>query len=81
MTPAKIQYELKIRKITQKAIALELERTEFHISAVIHKTRISDPVMKVIAAKIGEDHRRVFPEYYLKRKKKGKKPFKMKALV
>jgi len=73
MTPARIQYYLKERKITQRAIAKELGRSAFHIHAVIYGTRISDPVMKAIAAKIGEDHRRVFPEYYLRNKKKRRK--------
>jgi hypothetical protein len=85
MTPARIKCELDERKITQRAIAKELGRSAFHIHAVIYRMRISDPVMKAIAAKIGEDHRRVFPEYYLRSKKKKREgrrtPQKTKSLM
>jgi len=64
MHPADIQSELKKRGITQKSIAQELERSEFHISAVIRKLRDSDLVMRAVAKKIHRDHREVFPEYY-----------------
>ena len=70
MTPEKIQYYLKVHKITQKAIAKELGRSEHHIHAVICKKRISDRVMKTIAQKIGFDHREGFPWYYIRRKKR-----------
>lgn len=64
MHPADIQAELKKREIYQKSIADELGVTDFHVSEVINKHRISDRVMKAIASKIGRDHREVFPEYY-----------------
>lgn len=59
MHPANIQAELKIRGITQKSIADELEVTEFHISEVINKKRVSD-----------RDHHEVFPEYYFSKKRR-----------
>ena len=72
MHPADIQAELKKRDITQAAIAEELEVTEFHVSEVINKHRISDRVMKAVAEKIGMDHRAVFPEYYFSQKRREK---------
>jgi len=70
MHPANIQAELKIRGITQKSIADELEVTEFHISEVINKKRISDQVMKAVSKKIDRDHHEVFPEYYFSKKRR-----------
>ncbi len=71
MHPADIQSELKKRGITQKSIADELDLTEFHISAVI-RGRPSDRVMKVVAKKIGRDHREVFPKYYFRTTRRKK---------
>lgn len=70
MHPADIQAELKKRGITQKQIALELEVSEFHVSAVINKERPSDRVMRAVAQAIGRDHREVFPEYYFRVKRR-----------
>ncbi len=72
MHPANIQAELKIRGITQKSIADELEVTEFHVSEVINKKRISDRVMRAISEKIGRDHRDLFSEYYFSKKQRRK---------
>ena len=73
MTPEERQFELKKRRITQKSIAEEAKRCEFHISEVIRGRRVSDFVMKLISSKIGRDHREVFSEYYLKRNKRQRK--------
>jgi len=64
MKPLDIQYQLKLRGITQASIARELGVSEMHVSAVINKQRISDRVMKAVAHKIRRDHRNVFSEYY-----------------
>ena len=68
MHPAEIQAELKKREITQKQIAEELGVSQFHISEVINKHRISNKVMRHIAEVINRDHRMVFPEYYFSKK-------------
>jgi lambda repressor-like predicted transcriptional regulator len=65
MTPNKIQYELKENGVTQKAIADKRGVTPYHVSAVIHKQRISDRVMRAVAEAIGKPVQSVFPEYYL----------------
>ena len=65
MTPLKIQYELKKRGITQRSLAAELGITKMPVSKVINKLIVSDRVMRAVSAKIGKDHRMVFPEYYL----------------
>lgn len=70
MHSADIQAELKKRGITQKSIADELEVTEFHISEVINKKRVSDRVMRAISEKIGRDHRELFSEYYFGKKRR-----------
>jgi len=68
MTPLEIQFELRRRGITQKAIAAELGVSDFHVGEVIRKRRVSDRVMRTVSATIGKDHREVFPEYYLESK-------------
>ncbi len=65
MEPIDIQYKLKKRKITQKALALQIGVSPITISNVIIGERISDRVMRAVAAAIGEDHRKVFDWYYL----------------
>jgi len=70
MHPADIQAELKKRGITQKELAKKLGVCEVHISAVIHKRRPSDRVMRAISKAINKDHRLVFPEYYFREKKR-----------
>jgi len=64
MTPNRIQFELKERRIQQKKIAQQLGVSEMTVSRVIHQQLISDRVMRAVAEAIGRDHRAVFPEYY-----------------
>lgn len=71
MIPAKIQYELKKRKITQKMIADQEEVHPISVSKVINKQIISDRLMRAVSKKIGRDHRIVFSEYYLKPPKRS----------
>lgn len=70
MEPAKIQYELKKRGITQKAIAREIGVAEMSVSKAIHRTGISDRIMKAVSRAIEQDHRYVFGEYYFGPKKR-----------
>ena len=49
MTPDEIKKALKTNKTTQKAIAEKLCRSEFGVSAVIHRQRISDYIMRGVA--------------------------------
>ncbi len=72
MTPLEIQFELKKREITQKEIAEQLNVTEMMVSLVIRGQSISDRIMKAISDKLGEDHRIVFPKYYLSKKQRQK---------
>ena len=65
MTPDEIKKALKTNKITQKAIAEKLCRSEVSVSAVVRRERISDYIMRGIADAIRKDHTAVFPEYYL----------------
>jgi len=51
--------------ITQTAPAGEFGVSEMSISKVIRRGLVSDRIMRAIAAKIGKNHRKVFPEYYL----------------
>jgi transcriptional regulator with XRE-family HTH domain len=75
MTPLERQYALKKKGIHQCQIAEDVGVSEYHVSAVIRGERISDRVMKAIAKAIGEDHRLVFPQYYLRSlKRKTSKP-------
>ena len=71
MTPDKIKKALKKNKTTQKAIAEKLCRSEFSVSAVIHRQRISDYIMRGVAGAIGKDHTSVFPEYYFSTPKRS----------
>lgn len=65
MTPEQIQELLKKAGTTQRAIAAELGLSEMTVSKVVNRIIVSNRVMRTIAEKIGKDHRRVFPEYYL----------------
>ena len=68
MTPLEIQFELRKRGITQKAIAEALGISPMAVSLVINKKIISDRAMKAVAKLIGRDHADVFPEYYRREK-------------
>ena len=71
MKPIDIQYELKKKKITQKSIAQELGISEMVVSKVINKLIVSDRVMRAVAVKLNESHKRVFSEYYLQPPKRS----------
>ncbi len=71
MHPADIQAALKKAGITQKQVAEELGVTTFHVSEVVNKNRVSDRVMRFVAAKIGMSHLDVFPEYYFGPKRRS----------
>lgn len=66
MQPLEIQFALKKRGISQKQIATDNKVSEMSVSKVINRSMVSDRVMKAISELIGEDHRLVFPEYYLR---------------
>ena len=73
MTPTEIQNALKENHTTQKAIAAELDPpvAEMTVSKVIHRTIVSDRIMRAIAKRIGKKHTEVFPEYYLQPPKRS----------
>lgn len=66
MQPLEIQYELKKRGIAQKQIAADNKVSQMAISKVINRSLVSDRLMRVVSELLGEDHRLVFPEYYLR---------------
>ena len=66
MTPLERQFALKKKGITQKAIAEKIGVGQMVVSDVITGQRISNKVMRAVAEAIREDHRLVFPEYYLR---------------
>lgn len=70
MTPLERQFALKKKGVTQHAIAEELGVQDISVSIVINGHRISDRIMRKIAERIGQDVKRVFPEYYLKAPKR-----------
>ncbi len=70
MKPLDRQFALKRRGITQHQIALDLGVSDISVSDVINGRRVSDRIMRGIAAAIGEDVRLVFPEYYLRAPKR-----------
>jgi len=70
MESIEIQRELKRRGVTQREIAKKLEVTEPAISFVIHRKSVSNRIMKEISKAVGEDPRLVFPEYYLRSKRR-----------
>ncbi len=65
MTPARIQYELKLRRITQRQIASECGVSAVMVHKVIRKAdiRLSRRIAQAVAAKIGKPLERVFPAY------------------
>ena len=69
MTPARIQYELKIRGITQKAIAQEMGIAEMCVSHEVNGIPISERIRQAIARKIERDPQEAFPEYYFRPKR------------
>lgn len=73
MTPTEIQDALKIKHITQKAIAKGLKPpvAEMTVSKVIHRIIVSDRIMRAIALKLEKAHFEVFPEYYLQPAKRS----------
>lgn len=77
-TPARIQFLLKERKITQKMIALEEGKSEMSVSDVINFKMVSDPLMRAIARRIGYDHQVVFAWYYGQQKRE--RPVRAPAL-
>lgn len=73
MHPADIKARLEKKGVTQLQIAAELDPpvTGMAVSNVILKKSISDRIMKKVSEKIGVDHCRVFPEYYLRKPKRS----------
>jgi len=71
MHPAKIQYELKKRGITQAQAAREEQLSTVFVSAVVNKRSVSARLMRAIAARIECDVREVFPEYFLQPPKRS----------
>lgn len=71
MTPARIQYELKKRRITQKMIADQEGVHPISISRVVNKIIIADRLMRAVSKAINKDHRKVFGEYYLQPAKRS----------
>ena len=66
MQPLEIQFELRKRGIAQKQIAADNKVSQMAVSKVINRSLISDRLMKAVSELIGEDHRLVFPVYYLR---------------
>jgi lambda repressor-like predicted transcriptional regulator len=66
MSPLEIQFALKKRGSSQREIATMLGIHPVSVSKTIWRKNISDRVMRAIAQAIGEDHRLVWPEYYLR---------------
>lgn len=71
MTPARIQYELKKRGITQKMIADQEGVHPINVSKVVNKLIVSDRLMRAVSKAINKDHRKVFSEYYLQPPKRS----------
>ena len=71
MTPEKIQYELKRRKVTQRDIALQLKCSENHVSRVIRGFVTSHRVMAAVAKAIGRPQEIVFSEYFTSPGRRG----------
>jgi len=69
MTPAKIQYELKRRGITQRAIADGIGRSEQHVGQVILGRSTSHRTMTAIAKAIEKRPEALWPDYYLRPKR------------
>ena len=71
MTPLEIQYQLKLRKITQRSIAEKLGVSEMSVSDTINKNIVSDRIMRAVAEAIGDNYQVVFAEYYLRPAKRS----------
>jgi transcriptional regulator with XRE-family HTH domain len=66
----RIQFLLRKRGIDQEQIAKEQGVSDMSVSRVINRKNLkSDRFMKAIANKLEKNHRVVFPEHYLKKKK------------
>lgn len=70
MNPLERQFALKRKGITQTKIAKDLGVSPISVSCVINGHRVSDRIMRGIAAALGEDVRLVFTEYYLRAPKR-----------
>lgn len=64
ITPIDIQYLLKKKGITQKALAVKYGKSEMAISDVINFRLVSDTLMKAIAGEIGMKPEKVFAWYF-----------------
>jgi len=65
MSPLEIKIALLKNGITQKSIADECQVHPVHVSEIIKGYRVSNRVMKAIAARLGKDPREVFPWYFI----------------
>ena len=59
-----LQIELRERKISQKAIALELGVSEMSVSLIVRNKGVSRRIMNAVAKKLGKPTRKVFPDYF-----------------
>jgi transcriptional regulator with XRE-family HTH domain len=66
MSPLEIQFALRKKNITQKALALRIGVSEMSVSDVINGKRVSDRIMRAIAEALGKNYLLVFPRYYLR---------------
>ncbi|BBO84516.1 hypothetical protein DSCO28_50820 [Desulfosarcina ovata subsp. sediminis] len=64
ITPADIQYLLKKRGLTQRALAKKYGKSEMTISDIIRFQRTSLDLMEKIASEIGMDMETVFAERF-----------------
>jgi len=71
MTPLQRQFTLRDKGSSQAQVARDLGVSPISVSDVINGHRVSDRIMRGIAAAIGQDVRRVFPQYYLRPPKRS----------
>lgn len=71
-SPARIQYLLKERGITQKQIAIEENRCEMIVSDVINLKRVSKKIMDAIAYHINVNPQIIFGRRYNRAGIKGR---------
>ena len=64
ITPVDIQYLLKKKGLTQKALAKKYGKSPMAISDVINFRRVSNPLMTKIAKEIDMDPKVVFAWYF-----------------
>ncbi len=64
ITAMDIQYMLKRKGVTQKALAEKHGVSEMTISRVIHQKLISDRLFRAISKEIGLDPKVAFADYY-----------------